>query len=163
MIRPVEQSDAAAIAEIYNHYIDETIVTFEYDRIDAAEIETRIRSIASEGFPYLVYVDPDSGEVVGYAYATKWRKRIAYRFVVESAIYVRNDCIGKGIGRQLYTELFNQLRSDGIRRVIAGVSIPNEASSRAHESMGFRLAGIFEKVGYKFNRWIDVEFWQMDL
>ena len=163
MIRPVETTDAAAIAAIYNHYIDETIITFEYDRIDGGEIETRIQGIVDGGFPYIVFVDPGSNEVVGYAYAGPWRNRVAYRFVVESAIYLRKGWEGQGIGRKLYTELFLQLRQRQFRSVIAGISIPNEPSSKAHEAMGFRKVGVFEKVGFKFDRWIDVEFWQLDL
>jgi len=163
MIRPVDQSDAAAIANIYNHYIDETIITFEYDRVESTEIESRIKSAIKGGYPYIVFVDPASNEVVGYAYAGPWRKRIAYRYVVESAIYIRSGMERQGIGKQLYAELFAQLRAKEFRSVIAGVSIPNEASSAAHRSMGFRLVGVFEKVGFKFDRWIDVEFWQLDL
>lgn len=163
MIRPVEPSDAAAIADIYNHYIDETIITFEYDRVDAAEIESRIKSAIDGGYPYIVYVAPESNELIGYAYAGQWRKRVAYRYVVESAIYLQAGMERQGIGRKLYAELFEQLRQREFRSVIAGVSIPNEASSAAHRSMGFRLVGVFEKVGFKFDRWIDVEFWQLDL
>ena len=163
MIRPVELSDAAAIAAIYNYYIDETTVTFEIDRIDAAEIETRIGAVKTAGYPWLSYVDAESGELLGYAYAGKWRKRSAYRFVVESAIYLRRGHEGQGIGRQLYTELFRQLKENGIRGVIAGMSIPNESSAAAHRAMGFRKVGVFEKVGFKFDKWIDVEFWQLDL
>ena len=163
MIREVELSDAAAIAEIYNYYIDETIITFEYDRVTAEEIKLRIQSILDGGYPYIVYVDPDSDEVIGYAYAGSWRKRIAYRFVVESAIYLQHGREGQGVGRKLYSELFDQLRERKFRSVIAGVSIPNEASTAAHKAMGFRHVGVFEKVGYKFDRWIDVDFWQLDL
>jgi phosphinothricin acetyltransferase len=163
MIRPVEASDAVAIAEIYNHYIDHTIITFELDPIDAAEIESRIENVTGAGFPWIVFVDPDSNQLVGYAYAGPWRTRTAYRFVVESAIYLRKGREGQGIGKQLYVELFEQLRMKEYRSVIAGISLPNEASVAAHRSMGFRKAGFFEKVGYKFDRWIDVEFWQLDL
>lgn len=163
MIRSVEISDAATIADIYNYYIDETIITFEYDRIDAKEIQSRIATINDGGFPYIVYVEPESNEVIGYAYAGPWRKRVAYRYVVESAIYLRRGKEGQGIGKQLYAELFDQLRAKSFRSVIAGISIPNEGSTAAHRSMGFRKAGVFEKVGYKFDKWIDVEFWQLDL
>ena len=163
MIRSVEPSDAAAIADIYNFYIDETIITFEYDRVDDAEIKSRIQNVTGGGFPYLVYEDPATREIVGYAYAGQWRKRVAYRFVVESAIYLRKGREGQGIGKKLYAVLFDQLRASKFRSVIAGISIPNQASSAAHKSMGFRLVGVFERVGFKFDRWIDVEFWQMDL
>lgn len=163
MLRPVELTDANAIAEIYNHYIDETIITFEYDRVDAEEISNRIQKTWSGEFPYLVYVDPESNDVVGYAYAGPWRTRVAYRFVVESAIYLKSGHERKGIGRTLYQALFEQLRERKIRSVIAGISLPNEASQAAHRAMGFREVGIFTNVGFKFDRWIDVEFLQLDL
>jgi len=163
MIRPVELSDAAAIAGVYNHYIDETIITFEYDRVDEQEIASRIATVTESGFPWICFLDPDTDKLLGYAYAGPWRKRIAYRFVVESAIYLRHGHEGQGIGRKLYTELFHQLREKKFRSVIAGISVPNEASVAAHRSMGFRKVGMFEKVGFKFDRWIDVEFWQLDL
>lgn len=163
MIRPVELSDASAIADIYNHYIDETVITFEYDRIDGNEIASRIAVVTGEDFPWICYVDDETGQLLGYAYAGKWRKRVAYRFVVESAIYLHKDHLGQGIGRQLYDELFRLLREAGIRRVVAGIAIPNESSVAAHRAMGFRHVGVFEKVGFKFDRWIDVDFWQLDL
>ena len=119
--------------------------------------------MTSAGFPWIVFVDPDSDQLVGYAYAGPWRTRTAYRFVVESAIYLKKGCEGQGIGKQLYAELFEQLRTKEFRSVIAGISLPNEASVAAHRSMGVRKAGFFEKVGYKFDRWIDVEFWQLEL
>lgn len=162
MIRNVEASDAAAIADIYNHYINETTISFEYDPIDSTGIESRIKSTIDAGFPYIVYVDPDSNEVAGYAYAGAWRKRIAYRYVAESAIYLRHSMAGQGIGKQLYAELFEQLRARGFRGVIAGVAIPNEGSVALHRSLGFRKVGTFEKVGFKFDSWIDLEFWQLD-
>ncbi|QEG22654.1 GNAT family N-acetyltransferase [Mariniblastus fucicola] len=163
MIRPVQASDAAAFADIYNHYIDETIVTFEYDRVDASVFEARIRNVTDGGFPWLSFVDPETDQVVGFAYAGKWRERVAYRFVVESAIYLRDGWGGQGIGKRLYLELFQQLRERKFRSVIAGISLPNEASIATHRSMGFRKVGVFEKVGFKFDRWIDVEFWQLEL
>ncbi len=163
MIRPVEISDASAIADIYNYYINETIITFELEPIGAAEIQSRIGNTTKSGLPYLVYLDPTSKELVGYAYAGQWRKRIAYRFVVESAIYLKKGWEGQGIGTQLYAKLFDQLREKEFRSVIAGVSLPNEASVAVHRSMGFRKAGVFERVGYKFDKWIDVEFWQLEL
>lgn len=163
MIRNVEASDASAIADIYNYYINETTISFEYDPVDAAEIESRIASTIDAGFPYIVYVDPDSNEVVGYAYAGQWRKRVAYRFVAESAIYVRHSREGQGIGKQLYAVLFDRLRAKNFRSVIAGIAIPNQGSVAAHRSLGFRKIGVFEKVGFKFDSWIDLEFWQLDL
>ncbi len=162
MIRNVSQSDAAAIAEIYNHYIRDTIITFELDDVDAAEMEQRIDRVTGQGFPWIV-IENTEGVVEGYAYAGKWRERTAYRFVVESAVYLRVGAEGKGLGRQLYAELFNRLRESGIKSVVAGVSLPNEASVGIHQAMGFHRIGVFPGVGWKFDKWIDVEFWQLEL
>ena len=163
LIRTVQLSDAAAIADIYNHYIENTIVTFEYDRVDASEIQDRIATITDSNFPWICCIDPESNELLGYAYAGPWRTRAAFRYVVESAIYLRDGLQGRGIGRKLYADLLRLLREGDFRSVIAGIAIPNEASIAAHQSMGFRRGGVFEKVGYKFDQWIDVEFWQLDL
>ena len=163
MIRSVEFSDAADIAEIYNHYINNTIITFELDPIDEAEIRSRIELVTESGYPWISYVDPETNSVIGYAYANQWRKRVAYKFVVESAIYLRKGFEGQGIGKQLYRDLFNRLKVSGFTSVIAGVCLPNPGSVAIHESMGFRKAGLFRKVGRKFDRWIDVEFLQLEL
>ena len=105
MIRPVTIDDAARIAEIYNHYVTDTIITFEEETVDAADYEARIKSLDSKGLPWIVW--ESDGVVAGYAYAGPWRTRIAYRFTVESAIYIAQDCVGKGIGKQLYGALFD--------------------------------------------------------
>lgn len=163
MIRSVQKSDAAAIAEIYNHYVENTIITFEYDRVDAAVIESRIATITGAKFPWICCLDSESNGLLGYAYAGPWRTRAAYRYVVESAIYLRDGVQGQGIGQSLYRELFRLLREGGFRSAVASISIPNEASIATHKSLGFRRVGVFEKVGFKSDQWIDVEFWQLEL
>lgn len=163
MIRPVRSSDAAEIADIYNYYIDETIITFEIDPIDASEVGRRIESVTGADFPWICFEDPSDRQVLGYAYAGRWRERIAYRYVVESAIYLRRGFEGQGIGRKLYRHLFQLLADANYKSVIAGISLPNPGSLAIHQSMGFRKVGLFRKVGHKFDRWIDVEFWQLEL
>lgn len=162
MIRPVRPSDAASIADIYNHYIENTVVTFECEPIDAATIQARIEKTTTN-FPYLCFVDPKSEELMGYAYAGPWRERIAFRFTVETSIYVRDGHKRQGIGRRLAEELFQQLRDRKIRNVIASIATPNEASIASHKAFGFSQIGVFPNVGFKFDRWIDVEFWQLEL
>lgn len=163
MIRPVRASDAAEIADIYNHYIDHTIITFEMEPIDADEVCRRIDAVTDAGYPWICFEDPADQQVLGYAYAHRWRERVAYRYVVESAIYLRSGSEGQGLGRQLYGRLFELLSEANYKSVIAGISLPNPGSLAIHESMGFRKAGLFRKVGRKFDRWIDVEFWQLEL
>ena len=156
MIRIVTQDDAAAIAEIYNYYILNTIITFEMEVVTPEEIASRIEKYLKIG-PYLVY--EENGEVVGYAYFSNFRERKAYENTVESTIYLKNGLGGKGIGFQLYSELLAQAALK-YHTVIAGISLPNEASIRLHEKCGFRKIGHFSEVGRKFGEWIDVGFWQ---
>jgi phosphinothricin acetyltransferase len=101
--------------------------------------------------------------VVGYAYATKWRVRPAYRHSVESTIYLDQAFAGRGLGRVLYETLLDELRRRELHRVIAGIALPNEASVGLHEAIGFRKAAHFSEVGRKFGRWIDVGYWELKL
>ena len=156
MIRIVTPPDALAIAEIYNYYILNTIITFEMEVVTPEEIAARIEKYLKIG-PYLVY--EENREVIGYAYLSNFRERKAYENTVESTIYLKNGRGGKGIGFQLYAELLSQAALKH-HTVIAGISLPNEASVRLHEKCGFRKVGHFSEVGRKFGKWIDVGFWQ---
>ena len=156
MIRTVTPSDAPAIAEIYNYYILNTIITFETETVTPEEIAARIEKYLKIG-PYLVY--EENREVVGYAFLSNFRERKAYENTVESTIYLKDGLGGKGIGFQLYSELLSQATLK-YHTVIAGISLPNEASVRLHEKCGFRKVGHFSEVGRKFDKWIDVGFWQ---
>lgn len=160
MIREVMLTDAPALAEMYNYYIRTSIITFEETGITSDEMERRIRRITLEqGFPYIVL--EENGALLGYAYATTWRERNAYRFSVESTIYIHPEHFGKGAGSQLYGVLLPMLQSRGIKAVIGGISLPNEASVRIHEKFGFEKVAHFKRVGYKFDTWIDVGFWEL--
>lgn len=161
LIRAAGPADAAAIAAIYNPYVTDSIITFEESVVSAAEMSQRISERLAAGHPWLV-AETDAG-VVGYAYAGPWRSRVAYRFVLESAVYVAEPAMGHGIGRTLYLALFDALRAAGIRAVMGVISLPNPASVAFHERLGFVKAGHFPRVGYKFDRWIDVGYWQLDL
>jgi len=156
MIRIVNPYDAPAIAEIYKYYILNTIITFETEVVTPEEIARRIEKYLKIG-PYLVY--EENSEVVGYAYLSNFRERKAYENTVESTIYLRNGQGGRGVGFQLYSELLAQAALK-YHTVIAGISLPNEASVRLHEKCGFKKVGHFAEVGRKFDEWIDVGFWQ---
>jgi L-amino acid N-acyltransferase YncA len=159
MIRPATESDAAEIAEIYNHYVRATTVTFEEIEVTPQEMAGRIGQVLSAGLPWLVHeVD---GLVMGYAYATRWRERSAYRFSVESTIYLREGQAGKGLARPLYAQLLMALQEAGRHVVIGGIALPNEASIRLHEHFGFEQVAAFKAVGRKFDRWIDVGYWEL--
>jgi len=156
MIRDCTDADVPRICDIYNHYIHETVVTFEETPIPAAEMARRIAEVRKR-FPWLV-IESD-GVVAGYAYASLWKTRSAYRFAVESTIYLAADAVGRGLGTTLYTTLLKALPQCDARRVLGCIALPNEASVALHEKLGFKKIGIFDEVGWKFGRWVDVGYW----
>lgn len=160
-LRDATPDDAAAIAAIYNHYVLTTTISFEEETVTADDISQRIAKIRQAGLPWLV-LEMD-GELTGYAYASKWRERSAYRFSVESSVYLRDGQSGKGLARPLYEALLARLRAAGVHAVIAGITQPNEASVRLHERVGFEQVALFKEVGRKFERWLDVGYWELRL
>lgn len=157
-IRAAASADVACIAAIYNHYVTQTVVTFEEEVVPAAEIARRIENVRSVSLPWLVA--EQAGRVVGYAYAAKWQSRSAYRFSAEVTVYLGPEDTGRGIGSNLYAELFPILQARGIHAVIGGIALPNEASVALHEKFGMRKVAHYHEVGFKFGRWIDVGYWQ---
>ena len=160
MIRVVRDSDASAICKMYNHYIRETVITFEEEELTDQEMLERIKKVTNK-FIWLVY--ELDGEILGYAYANTWRERIAYRYSIETSVYVDPNAKGKGIGKMLYQELLEYLKEKGYQQIIGGITLPNEASEKFHEHFGFKKVAHFSKVGLKFDQWHDVGFWQLDL
>ncbi|WP_107979688.1 arsinothricin resistance N-acetyltransferase ArsN1 family B [Pseudoduganella sp. UC29_71] len=159
-IRPAAAADAAAIAAIYNHYVATTTISFEEQPVSVEEMAGRIGTVSAK-LPWLVC--EQDGIVMGYAYATPWRVRSAYRFSVESSVYVSPEHPRKGVGSRLYRALIDELRARGLHMVIGGIAQPNEASVALHEAMGFRKVAHFAEVGMKFGRWIDVGYWELKL
>jgi phosphinothricin acetyltransferase len=160
MIRAIEDSDIEAICSIYNYYIVNTIITFEEEEVSVDVMRKRVEEVTAS-FPWLVY--EEQGRVLGYAYAGKWRGRTAYRHSAELSVYLSNDERGRGLGKKLYQTLLAELRKTDLHAVIGGVSLPNEQSQRLHESLGFKKVAEFKEVGYKFNKWIDVGYWELFL
>jgi len=160
-IRPASSADAAAFCAIYNHYVATTTISFEEEPVLETDMARRIADVAAAGLPWLVA--EDAGRIVGYAYATKWRVRPAYRHSVESSVYVDRAHGRHGIGRSLYTALLAALRERELHLVIGGIALPNDASVGLHESLGFCKVAHFSEVGLKFGRWIDVGYWELRL
>ncbi|MBN1515798.1 N-acetyltransferase [Candidatus Sumerlaeota bacterium] len=160
MIRNANIDDAAAICGIYNHYVEKTIITFEEQPVSADEMQSRIKEVTAV-YPWLVW--EDAGIIAGYAYAGQWKSRRSFRHTVESTVYLAPGATGRGMGRQLYAGLIDALRDRGIHSVIGGISLPNPASVALHEKMGFEKIGHFKEVGWKFNQWIDVGYWELIL
>ena len=161
VIRDAARNDAAAIVAMYNHFIVNTTITFEEQAVTESDMAQRIAEVQGGALPWLVA--EQDGVVAGYAYATKWRVRHAYRFSVESTVYLAPSFAGKGIGRLLYTALLGRLRGQGCHLVIGGIALPNAASVALHEALGFRKVAEFNEVGFKFGRWVDVGYWQLML
>ena len=160
MIRNAIPTDALQLVALYNYYIKNTLVTFEEIELTADEFAERVAKISAE-YPFLVY--EEKGEILGFAYGSKWRERSAYRFALESSVYVKQGFFGKRIGKLLYAELFVQLKAQGCKQVIGVITLPNDTSVKMHEKFGFFKAAHFKSVGIKFDKWCDVGFWQMSL
>jgi len=158
MIRAVKLEYSCKIAEIYNYYILNSCVTFEELALSTEEMRGRIEA-AHLKFPWLVFeIDQ---EIIGYAYASAWKPRSAYKHTVESTVYLKKEAIKNGIGSLLYAALISQLTDLGFHAVIGGISLPNEASVALHEKFGFEKIAQFKEVGYKFQKWIDVGYWEL--
>lgn len=159
-IRIASASDAASIAAIYNHYIKTTCISFEQEEVSAKTMAERISDVNAK---LAWYVAEKNDQIVGYAYATPWRARSAYRFSVETSVYIAHQYVGQGLGKQLYQVLLDDLRQRNVHTVIGGIAQPNPASVALHEKLGFEKVAHFKEVGYKFDRWIDVAYWQLAL
>ncbi|MCP9292556.1 arsinothricin resistance N-acetyltransferase ArsN1 family B [Gracilimonas sediminicola] len=161
MIRPVQPKDIPDIKNIYNYYIRETSVTFEEAEITENDIQSRIQKVESAGLPWLVA--EYQNEIAGYAYATKWKERSAYRHSVEISVYVDHNRHGNGWGTKLYQALFTELQKKDIHLAIAGITLPNDASIALHEKFGMEKVAHFKEIGFKFGQWLDVGYWQKRL
>jgi Sortase and related acyltransferases len=160
MIRKANPDDAYDITLIYNHYIENSTITFETSPVSTEEMANRIADI-TEKYPYFVY--EESGKVIGYCYVSSWKKKAAYNKTVESTVYIDKDFQGKGIGRALMHKLINDLKERSFHAVIACITIPNPISVKLHEDFGFRNVSEFREVGYKFGKWLDVNDWELIL
>lgn len=157
-IRIVQPVDAENITRIYNYYVLNTHHTFEIKPLTVAEMEKRITDI-SAFYPFLVAVTED--EIVGYTYASRYKLRPGYKFSVESTVYVAENRKGNNIGTILYSRLLEEVFDSDVHTIIAGIALPNENSIKLHEKLGFVKIAHFREVGFKFNRWIDVGYWQI--
>lgn len=161
MIRQASPKDAERIAEIYNHFIEKTFVTFEETRVTADEMWQRVCEVTGSGYPWNVF--DDDGQIAGYAYAAQWKNRSAYRFAAEVTIYLDPEFAGRGIGTQMYAGLMEALKAKNIHMVMGGIALPNDQSVALHEKLGFQKVAHFKELGWKQDRWIDVGYWQLKL
>ena len=158
MIRQVRIEDAQQLVDIYNYYVLNTVVTFDDVPFPVDSFIEKIESIYKT-YPFFVF--EEDNKILGYAYANKWREKPAYKNTVESTVYLHHEAMGKQIGTKLYTELLKQLKTQNYHVVIGGLTLPNEASVKLHEKFGFKQVAHFKEVGLKFDKWLDVGFWQL--
>jgi L-amino acid N-acyltransferase YncA len=159
-VRNCHAGDAGAITAAYNEYIRDTVITFEETPVSTDEMARRITDIGAR-YPWLVA--EHGGAVVGWAYAGEWKARSAYRFSVETTVYVAAGQHGRGIGTALYEALLAELKARKLHSAVGIIALPNPASVALHEKLGFKKIGHFAEVGWKFGRWVDVGYWQLIL
>ena len=158
MIRPVNLNDVEELLEIYNYYVINSIITFDIEPLTLEIFKEKVERI-SKIYPFIVF--EENNEILGYAYGSQWRSKPAYNHAVESTVYIKHNTQGKQIGTKLYAELLKQLKQQNFHTVIGGLTLPNDASVRLHKKFGFKEVAHFKQVGYKFNTWLDVGFWQL--
>ncbi|HYV65845.1 MAG TPA: GNAT family N-acetyltransferase, partial [Myxococcales bacterium] len=151
---------ADEVAAIYRPWVERSAVSAELEAPGREEMAGRIAA-STPYAPWLVCEGPDG--IWGYAYASKHRERAAYQWSVDVAVYVGEAHRKQGVGRALSAKLFRLLRLQGFHAAHAGITLPNAASVGLHESLGFRLIGVYPRVGYKMGAWHDVGWWQLEL
>ena len=160
-IRLATAADAAAIAGVYAPFVTDSRISFEESAPDEAEMECRIAGDQPGLHPWLLA--EEGGQILGFASSSPFRTRRAYRWCVETGIYLTADARGRGLGRILLAELIALLQRQGFVSAIGAIALPNEPSVRLHEALGFTHSGTYRAVGFKLGEWIDVGLWQRDL
>ncbi len=161
LIRPANPAgDAEAIANIYAPFVNDTVISFEDAAPTAAEMAARIERLTNS---HAWVVADDAGEILGYAYGCPHRERAAYRWATEVSVYVDPRHQRRGAGRALYGSLLSLLAEQGYRIALAGIALPNDASVGLHEACGFKLVGVYRRIGFKQGAWWDVGWWQLEL
>ncbi|PWH82776.1 phosphinothricin acetyltransferase [Algibacter marinivivus] len=160
MIRPVKIDDAQELLEIYNYYVINTTANFDIEPLSLETFTKKLNHIIPN-YPYIVY--EENNEILGYAYGSRFRPRPAYDFVAESTVYVKHTAHGKQIGTKLYEELIRLLKKTDLHSVLGVLTIPNDASIKLHEKLGFEQVANLKEVGMKFGEWQNIGIWQLKL
>jgi len=160
-IRSATPADAEDLARIYNPFVANSNVTFEQEPVSGDEMVRRLQEVQAASLPWLVAQVGD--EVAGFAFASQWKGRCAYRYSTEVTVYLDPAYSGRGIGSKLYGQLLPALKEAGMHTAMGGIALPNEASVALHEKFGFEKVAHFKEVGFKNDRWIDVGYWQLML
>jgi phosphinothricin acetyltransferase len=158
MIRSATPDDAPSVASIYNYYVQNSVVTFEEESVPNSVMAERITDGLSVGAWLVV---ESGGELLGYSYSAPFAARSAYRKSVETTVYVAHDHLWQGHGSRLYNSLIERLRSEDLHCAIGLIALPNQGSVSLHEKLGFRKVGELGEVGWKFEKWVNVGYWQL--
>lgn len=162
-LRAAEAKDCFAICEIYNFYIQNSVVTFDEQNMEVSQWQEKLTYLNKQNFPFIV-AESDNGELLGFAYVAPWRQKSAYRTTVEDSIYLRAAATGKRVGTKLLEELLKLSKQAGVKEVVAVISDSGaESSVRLHERFGFKKQGHLAKVGFKFDRWLGTILMQKSL
>jgi L-amino acid N-acyltransferase YncA len=159
-VRAAKPEDARAVSDIYAPYVAETVISFEIDPPDEAQMASRIAAV-TPSFPWLIY--ELDGRPLGYAYASRHSERAAYDWSADAAVYIDRRAHRQGVGAALYAVLMAALRLQGFHTVFGGITLPNPASVGLHEACGFSSVGVYREVGFKFGAWRDVGWWGLQL
>jgi phosphinothricin acetyltransferase len=162
-LRPATLDDLPALTAIYNHYVINTTITFDLEPFSPESRRPWFDAHTAAGRHRLLVATDSDDAVLGYATSSRWRPKAAYDTTVESSVYCRPDTVGRGIGKALYSALFDALAAEDVHRVVAGVSLPNPASVALHQRCGFRQVGVFSSVGLKFGKYWDVAWFERAL
>lgn len=161
LIRLATEADAEALAAIYRPFVEDSRISFEEVAPDAAEMARRLSGERPGFHPW--FVAEEDGELLGYAASSAFRSRAAYRWTVETGIYLAAGAHGRGLGRALLSTLIERLERQGYVAGIGAIALPNEASVALHEKLGFFHTGTYRRVGRKMGEWLDVGLWQKEL
>jgi L-amino acid N-acyltransferase YncA len=161
LIRLAAEEDSAALADLYRPYVENSRISFEEQAPDALEMARRIRGDVPGHYPWLL--SQEDSRILGFAASSPFRTRPAYRWTVETGIYLADDAHGRGIGKALLAALLELLERQGYVAAIGAIALPNDASVALHEKLGFAYAGTYRGVGFKFGEWLDVGLWEKKL
>ncbi len=162
IIREANEGDAEQLAQIYNFYILNSTATFELTENTTKQMAQKIIDCTNAKLPWLV-MQNEENEILGYALASPWKGRCAYHHTLEVSVYLNKSFVTRGLGSVLYQQLIDEITAQDFHTLIAGISLPNDASIALHEKFGFTKVAHFKQVGRKFNQWIDVGYWQLIL
>jgi len=162
LLRPFRWADVPPITAIYRHYVEHSVATFDLEAPGESYMAGKFGHMVELGHPVVVAEGLDAS-VQGYAYASVYRPRPAYRFTCEDSVYCHPDAQGKGLGTLLLAEVIVQSRAFGFKQMIGVITAEGAGSIRLHEKLGFQHIGRHEKLGYKFDRWLDIVHMQLAL